>query len=96
MKTLEKRIRDLEELLFRVVLQVKAENMAIRDIFLENNLIPPKRWDELVKEHKRSYSSFTVIKEMEARSNTESVTRHGNTETESRRDKRTSRPSSES
>lgn len=65
MNNLEKRIQSLEELIFRVVLQTKAETMAIRDILIEKNLASSERWDELVKDHKMSFSSFKVVTEME-------------------------------
>lgn len=68
MKHLEKRMRDLEELMFGVVLQTKAEIMAIRDILIESNLVSAKRWDDTVREYQSSYSSFKVVKDLEKRS----------------------------
>ncbi len=65
MDKLEKRMRDLEELIFRVVLQTKAETLAVRDILLEKDLVSPERWDELVRNHKNSYSLFEVVKKIE-------------------------------
>ena len=73
MKNVDKRIRDLEDLVFRLVLQTKAESMAIRDILLEKNFVSPERWEELVEEHKKANGSFKVIKEMEARATTPST-----------------------
>ncbi len=67
MDNLEKRIRSLEELVFKVVLETKAETMAIRDILMERNLVSSERWDELVKRHKTSYDSFKVVTAMEKR-----------------------------
>jgi len=71
MKHLEKRMHDLEELMFGVVLQTKAEIMAIRDILIESNLVSAKRWDDMVREYQSSYSSFKVVKELEKRSTSE-------------------------
>jgi len=65
MSNLEKRIRELEQLIFGVVLQAKAETMAIRDILIEKDLVSPEQWDELVKGHKTSYTSFEVVTAIE-------------------------------
>ena len=86
MKNVDKRIRDLEDLVFRLVLQTKAESMAIRDILLEKNFVSPERWEELVEEHKKAYGSFKVIKEMEARSTAPSTEGGEDKESELRKD----------
>lgn len=72
MRNLEKRIRSLEELVFDVILEAKAETMAIRDILIEKNLVSSDQWDELVHHHKTSYDSFKVITEVERRHNSTS------------------------
>jgi hypothetical protein len=65
MKAVEKRIRGLEELVFRVILEIKAENLAIRDILVENNLVSSDRWDDLVERHKTSFESFKKVSAVE-------------------------------
>ena len=67
MRNLEKRIRSLEELVFDISLETKAETMAIRDILIDKNLVSSDQWDELVSHHKTSYDSFKVITEVERR-----------------------------
>ncbi|MBW2059625.1 MAG: hypothetical protein JRH07_16610 [Deltaproteobacteria bacterium] len=67
MKNLEKRIQNLEELIFGAVLQTRAETMAVRDILLEKELVSPERWEELVEDHKTSFSSFKAVAEMEGK-----------------------------
>jgi hypothetical protein len=69
MNNLERRMRDLEELVFRVVLEIKAETMAIRDVLIEKNLISLQRWDDLVKRHKTSYNAFELVQKIEKKQN---------------------------
>jgi hypothetical protein len=65
MKDLEKRMRDLEELVFQVVLQTKAESMAIREILLEKDLVSSDGWEARINHHKMSYGYFEMIQEIE-------------------------------
>jgi hypothetical protein len=69
MNDLKKRIRSLEELVFRVVLETKAETMAIRDILIEKDIVSHDRWDSLVEGHKTSYNAFRVVTEINKRYN---------------------------
>ena len=69
MSKLEKRVRSLEELVFQLVLQSKAESMAIREVLIEKNLVSSERLDELMRRHKTSYDSFKAITDMERRDN---------------------------
>lgn len=55
----------MEDLVFRVVLEVKAEAMAVRDILIEKELVSAERWDELVERHRTSFDAFEVVSKIE-------------------------------